>query len=99
MRLTLSSIDIKVERRYKLDEPVVCVTASSDRVLARTFITRTSTYEYGPEETFYFVYGMKAKADGTPDERSGHPDEHMMSAGLAAPFLEALSAAVDEVRP
>lgn len=104
MKLTLSTISSVIERRYKLDEPVVVTIAGAD-YRVHQFVTITRTYEYGETEHEYLVRGRVLKKDGTPDQREEARDHHLRApAGEFAellpdprkPFIDALWAAIDK---
>lgn len=106
MKLTLSEIVVRVERRFKLDEPVV-VENRGERYEVEEFIVVERTYEYGDTERDYFIRGPVLRADGKPNVNRNVKDVSLAAptgefADLMPdprqPFIDALNAAVDEER-
>ncbi len=104
MKLTLSAVNINVERRYDLDESVL-VEKPGAKYLADQFVTITRTYEYGEIEQEYRIRGQLLKQDGTPDKREPVKDITLyapngrfadMLPDPRAAFIEALNDAVDQ---
>jgi hypothetical protein len=97
MKLALSNIEIAIERRYKLDKPVVV--NQGGRTFKATSVTFTErTYEYGrPDRTDVTVNGHELNKDGTPNKRG--VTSLTLYTENAAPFIEALDFAVDERHP